>query len=45
VIVVDTGVLVAAANRRDRFHASCVRFLDAVDATLVVPAMVVTEVC
>jgi uncharacterized protein len=45
VIVVDTGVLVAAANRRDRFHASCAAFLDEVAEPLVVPAMVVTEVC
>jgi uncharacterized protein len=45
VIVVDTGVLVAAINRRDRFHASCADFLDEATEPLVVPAMVVTEVC
>jgi uncharacterized protein len=45
VIVVDTGVLVAAVNRRDRFHASCAAFLDEATEPLVVPAMVVTEVC
>lgn len=44
-IVVDTGVLVAAVNRRDRFHASCAAFLDEATEPLVVPAMVVTEVC
>jgi predicted nucleic acid-binding protein len=27
VIIVDTGVLVAAVNRRDRFHPSCAAFL------------------
>jgi predicted nucleic acid-binding protein len=45
VIVVDTGVLVAAVNRRDKFHASCAAFLDHTNEPLVVPAMVVTEVC
>jgi predicted nucleic acid-binding protein len=45
VIVVDTGVLVAAVNRRDRFHASCPHFLDTAAEPLVVPAMVVIEVC
>lgn len=44
-IVVDTGVLVAAVNRRDRFHSSCAAFLDKAAEPLVVPAMVVTEVC
>ncbi len=44
-IVVDTGVLVAAVNRRDRFHASCAAFLDEAAEPLVVPALVVTEVC
>jgi predicted nucleic acid-binding protein len=45
VIVVDTGVLVAAVNRRDKFHTSCAAFLDRATEVLVVPAMVVTEVC
>ncbi|MEU8271195.1 PIN domain-containing protein [Sphaerisporangium sp. NPDC049002] len=44
-IVVDTGVLVAAVNRRDRFHASCAAFLDTAAEQLHVPTMVVTEVC
>lgn len=44
-IVVDTGVLVAAVNRRDKFHTSCAAFLDQTTEALVVPAMVVTEVC
>lgn len=44
-IVLDTGVLVAAVNRRDRLHASCAAFLDKTVEPLVVPAMVVTEVC
>jgi predicted nucleic acid-binding protein len=45
VIVVDTGVLVAAVNKRDRFHQSCARFLVTTTEPLVVPAMVITEVC
>jgi predicted nucleic acid-binding protein len=45
VIVVDTGVLVAAVNRRDKFHASCAAFLNQAAEPLVIPTMVVTEVC
>lgn len=44
-IIVDTGVLVAAVNRRDKFHTSCAALLDEADELLVIPAMVVTEVC
>lgn len=44
-IILDTGVLVAAVNRRDKFHASCASLLDNATEPLVVPAMVVTEVC
>lgn len=43
-IVVDTGVLYAAADRRDRDHDACVGLLDAqTSAELVLPAPVVTE--
>jgi len=45
VIVVDTGVLVAAINRRDKFHESCADFLVTAAEPLVVPTMVITEVC
>jgi hypothetical protein len=45
VIIVDTGVLVAAVNRRDKYHGSCAAFLDQTTEPLVVPALVVTEVC
>jgi len=45
VIVLDTGVLVAAVNRRDRYHPRCATFLDETAEPLVEPAMVVTEVC
>lgn len=44
-IIVDTSVLVAAVNRRDRFHASCAAFLNETTEQMVVPTMVVTEVC
>ena len=44
-IILDTGVLVAAVNRRDSFHAACADFLDEAREPLVIPAMVVTEVC
>ena len=42
-IVVDTGVLVAAINKRDKFHESCAHFLVTTAEPLVVPAMVITE--
>lgn len=43
-IVVDTGVLYAAADRRDHDHDACVALLDAhPTAELAVPATVITE--
>lgn len=43
-IVVDTGVLFAAADRRDGDHVVCAALLDArPSAELVVPAVVVAE--
>ena len=43
-IVIDTGVIYAAADRRDRDHDACVALLDAhPTAELAVPATVVTE--
>lgn len=44
-IVVDTGPLVALADRDDDDHRACVRWFDAVSVPLLVPALVVTEVC
>jgi uncharacterized protein len=45
VIVVDTGVLYALADRRDAHHAACVRWLAAVRGPLVVPPPVIAEAC
>jgi predicted nucleic acid-binding protein len=42
-IVVDTGVLVAAINSHDRYHRACGEFLNTVTEPLIVPAMVLTE--
>jgi uncharacterized protein len=45
VLLVDAGVLYAAAARRDRHHVRCAELLQAhAGAPLVVPALVVTEV-
>ncbi len=44
-IVVDTGPLVALADRDDADHATCVRWFDEVTVPLLVPSLVVTEVC
>lgn len=44
-IVCDTGPLLAALNARDRLHTACVAFFDAYDGDLMVPSLVVTEVC
>jgi uncharacterized protein len=44
VLVVDAGVLYAAADRRDRNHRGCVELLHDAADPVVVPALVVTEV-
>lgn len=44
-LVVDAGPLYAAAATRDRHHAACVRLLTEASRPLLVPALVVTEVC
>jgi uncharacterized protein len=44
VLVVDAGVLYAAADRTDRNHEPCVQVLQAAPDPLIVPALVVTEV-
>jgi predicted nucleic acid-binding protein len=45
VIVVDTGVLYALADRRDSHHAECVRWLVTARGPLVVPPPVIAEAC
>jgi uncharacterized protein len=45
VIVVDTGVLFALADRRDAHHASCVQWLVGTRPPLVVPTPVIAETC
>lgn len=44
-IVVDTGVLYALADRRDAHHAACVRWLVTARLPLVVPPLVMAEAC
>jgi uncharacterized protein len=44
-IVCDTGPLLAVLNDRDKLHATCVAFFDAYDGDLLVPSLVVTEIC
>ena len=43
-LIVDTSVLIAAANTREANHHACAELLRA-DEALVVPAPVVTETC
>jgi predicted nucleic acid-binding protein len=43
VLVVDTGVLVAAADRTDRFHAECAALVSEDPGPLVTTAMVSAE--
>lgn len=44
-LIVDTGPLYAAAAKRDKHHARSVDLLSAASRPLLVPALVVTEVC
>ncbi|MBK6873572.1 MAG: PIN domain-containing protein [Kineosporiaceae bacterium] len=44
-IIVDTGVLYALADRRDAHHAACVRWLVSVRAPMIVPPPVIAEAC
>jgi predicted nucleic acid-binding protein len=45
VILVDTGPLVAAVNRRDQHHEACRTLLDAHVGDLLVTPYVIAEVC
>ena len=42
-LIVDTGVIVAATDRTDRHHERCVTLLEAEPGPLVTTAMVITE--
>lgn len=45
ILIVDTGPLVAAFNKKDRAHEVCTELLATTSAQLIVPAPVLTEVC
>ena len=45
IVVVDTGPLVAVADRDDAHHQSCTDWFDNSTDTVVVPAPVIVEVC
>ena len=45
IAIVDTGPLYAAVDDDDRNHARCLEVLERDDLELVVPALVVAEVC
>lgn len=44
-VVVDTGPLVAVADRDDAHHRACVEWFDQHSGPVVVPAPVIVEVC
>jgi predicted nucleic acid-binding protein len=45
VIVVDTNVLYALADRRDKHHAECTAWFRGNDDVLLVPPTVAAEAC
>jgi uncharacterized protein len=45
VILVDTNVLYALADRRDKHHARCAEWLQRTFDVLMVPATVLAETC
>jgi uncharacterized protein len=44
VIVIDTGPVVAAANRKDAYHEQCVKLLQGFPGPLLLPAPLITEI-
>lgn len=44
-LVCDTGPLLAVLNDRDKHHAASVALFDGFDGALIVPSLIVTEVC
>jgi uncharacterized protein len=44
VIVIDTGPVVAAANRKDDYHEQCVQLLQGFPGPLLLPAPLITEI-
>jgi predicted nucleic acid-binding protein len=44
VIVIDTGPVVAAANRKDDHHEQCVELLQGFPGPLLLPAPLITEI-
>jgi len=44
VIVIDTGPVVAAANRKDDYHEQCVKLLQGFPGPLLLPAPLITEI-
>jgi uncharacterized protein len=44
VIVIDTGPVVAAANRKDYHHEQCVELLQSFPGPLLLPAPLITEI-
>lgn len=42
-LLVDIGVIVAATDRRDPYHAACARLLEETEGTLVTSPMVIAE--
>lgn len=43
-IVIDTGPVVAAANRKDDYHKPCVDLLQGFPGPLLLPAPLITEI-
>jgi predicted nucleic acid-binding protein len=44
-VVVDTGPLIAVADRDDAHHQDCIAWFDHHDGSVIVPAPVIVEVC
>jgi uncharacterized protein len=44
VIVIDTGPVVASANRKDDYHVQCVKLLQGFPGPLLLPAPLITEI-